>query len=166
LHGATIDVNGFLKAIYVREAKGLSVTPLSIFYRKHDRVPPVLGQFSDIRIRPTRKTPPCYSTILGYAAILQVLSIVEGKLQGPLAKQVVSPGPRPDVDTVVPGLAPVLKPLCRYEEPCDVPFFDPSAIHVPVSEFLPGSRSSFKSVLSWLLSTTHLLLGVLSSVVE
>ena len=43
----TIDVNDFLKASYVREAKGLSVTLLSIFYRKYARVPPVLGHFSD-----------------------------------------------------------------------------------------------------------------------
>jgi hypothetical protein len=47
LHGAAIDVNDFLKGLYVREAKGLSVTPLSIFYRKYVAVPPVLGHFSD-----------------------------------------------------------------------------------------------------------------------
>jgi len=46
-----IDVNGLLKAVYNREAKGLSVTLLPIFYRKYDCVPPVLGQFSDTRIR-------------------------------------------------------------------------------------------------------------------
>ena len=34
-------------APFVMMAKGLSVTPLSTFYRKYAPVPPILGQFSD-----------------------------------------------------------------------------------------------------------------------
>ena len=40
-----------------RKAKGLSVAPLSTFYRKYRRLPPLLGHFSDRSGRRTRPKP-------------------------------------------------------------------------------------------------------------
>ena len=42
-----VAVSDLLNGFYMILAKGLSVTPLSTFYRKYAGLPPVLGHFSD-----------------------------------------------------------------------------------------------------------------------